>query len=368
MIAWKLLKKELQQFPINPKYNESELSVALPGNAVIELRGADNEDALRGAGLDAMVIDEFASIYDNWSVWHEVLRPALTDKKGWVLFIGTPKGKDAFFELYLKGQKREDNYRSWQFTTLDNPFIDPKEIDEARRTMPQRYFRQEYEASFEDFKGLIYPEFSQKDVILPIDIPENWETTGAIDPAVTGRSAALAAAIDKDDNIYIIDEYYELDKRASEIAGVIRDKAKQWYIDPDAKKKVIPRDGKLFSFLDELNDYGLYARIAENDVDGGINRVGEYLKRGKIKIFRTCRNLLWEIERYHWAEHKESIKGESKPVPYKKNDHLMDCLRYIIMSRPSSGTEPKKKLDKMSVAYEEVKQEMVANDWKSKWR
>ena len=56
-------------------------------------------------------------------------------------------------------------------------------------------------------------------------------------------------------------------------------------------------------------------------------------KQGTIKIFRTCTNLIWEIERYHWAERKESNLGESKPVPYKKDDHLVDCLRYIVMSR-----------------------------------
>ena len=90
MIAWRMLKAQLEDLGIPARNNESELATTLPNGSVIELKGADNRESLRGVGLNGLVVDEFASMHDNWTTWHEVLRPILADKKGWVLFIGTP--------------------------------------------------------------------------------------------------------------------------------------------------------------------------------------------------------------------------------------------------------------------------------------
>lgn len=340
MIAWKMLKEMLVKiFPVQdrPRFNESELSASFNNGSIIELRGADNEDSLRGVGLDGMVIDEFASIYDNWSVWHEVLRPALTDKRGWVLFIGTPKGKDSFYDLFLRGQRGDEGYTSWQFKTLDNPFIAEEEIEEAKENTPERYFRQEYEASFEDFVGLIYPEFGKAHIVEPFYIPNIYPKTGAIDPAISGTTGVLKSAIDEEGNVIIYAEYYKVDTRVSVVSEAIREDDVDWLIDPSSLRKDIVKEGKLYSLHDEYIDYDIRARTAESDVDSGINRVGEYFKNGRIKIFSTCKNLIWELERYHWAEQRESIKGKTRPLPFKSQDHLVDCLRYLIMARTSKA-------------------------------
>ena len=147
MICWSLIKQLIPR-EMNVRYNEAELSVVFPNGVMIALKGADNENSLRGIGLSGCVIDEYACIYDNYSVLNEVIRPALADEKGWILFIGTPKGKDSFYDLYEKGQRGEEDHKSWKFTTLDNPFIDPEEVEHARRTTPSRMFRQEWMASF----------------------------------------------------------------------------------------------------------------------------------------------------------------------------------------------------------------------------
>ena len=263
------------------------------------------------------MVDEFASIFDNWSVWHEVLRPALTDKKGWCLFIGTPKGKDAFYELFLRGQRHETDWESWQFSTLDNPFIDPAEVEEARKNTPARYFRQEYEASFEDFVGLIYPEFSEKfHVGRPYHVPDIFPRIGAIDPAISGTTAVLKAALDEDGRFIIYDEFYEKDVRVSQVAEKVKESRFRWFIDPASQAKTSQREGQLYSLFDEYRENGVVAYPGENDVDAGINRVGEYFKQNKIKIFSSCTNLIWELERYHWAgkqrEHKRT--GQSTAV------------------------------------------------------
>jgi len=339
MIAWRLLKKLVpKNLPV--KWNESELSVIFPNGAIIELKGADNEDSLRGAGVWGMVVDEFATIYNKWAVWHEVLRPTLTDKKGWSLFIGTPKGKDAFYELFLKGQREEDGFKSWQFTTKDNPYIDPEEVESAKKEMPDRYFRQEYLAKFEDFVGLIWPEYSKSHLIEPIEIPESWHKVGVIDPAVSGWTGSLKAAIDTEENIYLYEEYREENKRVDEVTSVIRADL-DWLIDPASKSKNVVKEGKIYSLYNEYMDHGIVANSAENDVDYGINRVAEYFKNNKIKIFNTLKWLPWELERYHWSESTETKQGIVTAKPYKKDDHLVDCLRYIIASRPRKGMDIK---------------------------
>jgi len=239
----------------------------------------------------------------------------------------------------MRGERKENGWESFRFRTVDNLAIDlTREVENAKNTTPINYFRQEYEASFEDYTGLIYPEFNQRlHVIDPIYIPETYPRIGAIDPAITGTTGVLKAAIDEDGVVFIIDEYYEQNKRVSEVCEAIKDSKVKWYIDPASVGAKIQKEGNLYSLFDEYADNGVRAKKAENDVESGINRVGEYFKQDKIKIFSTCTNLIWELERYHWAEHRESLKGEPKPVPYKKDDHLSDCLKYLIASRSESA-------------------------------
>lgn len=364
-IAWKILLRLIPEQVLAKKPNETELSFIFRNGTELVLKGADNPDSLRGSGLDGLVIDEFASIRNAKSVWEEVLRPALSDKLGWCFFIGTPQGKNALWELWMKGQRKEDGYESWQFKTSDNPFILKSEIEEAKQQLAERYFRQEYEASFEDFTGLVWPEFVERlHVIDPIDIPKHFERIGAIDPAVTGTTAVLFGAIDEDGKIFITGEYYEQNKRASEIAEVIKDKAVSWLMDPAGHKKGIERDGRLFSFFDEFGDSGIYPSDAQNDVNAGINRVAEYFKSGKIQIFRGCKNLLHELERYHWSEERETSGGMSEPKPYKSMDHACDALRYLVMSRFHAGIEPKDEKENTEKDFlERIKEQQEYNQY-----
>jgi hypothetical protein len=337
MIAWDMLLSKIPKEIIEYK-NEVELEVKLIAGAPICLKGADNEDSLRGVALGFVVLDEYSSMKPN--VWPEIIRPMLTDTKGRALFIGTPKGKNSLWELYIKGQRKEDGYSSYLFRTVDNPYIDPLEVEDARKQLNERYFRQEYEASFEDYTGLIWPEFSYKQhVIEPKFFPDYYERIGAIDPANTGTSASLFAVIDTDGILNITGEYYEQNKRVSEISQDIKSMAQRWYIDPAVKGMITHKEGKDYSLYDEFCDNGIHPILAEHSVEGGINRVAEYFKAGKIRILSTCKNLLYELERYHWSEERETISGVMKPKPFKTLDHACDCLRYLVMSR-SMPIEP----------------------------
>lgn len=129
--------------------SQSELRVELINGAAITFKSADNPDNLRGEGLARVVVDEAARV--SRDVWEEVLRPAVSDTGGKVLFISTPKGKNWFYELWTRGfDTAHPDYKSWQFPTSDNPKVPADDIEQAQASLPVDVFKQEYLAEFLD--------------------------------------------------------------------------------------------------------------------------------------------------------------------------------------------------------------------------
>jgi phage terminase large subunit-like protein len=125
--------------------------------ATIYVRGADRPDTLRGVSLTYAVLDEVADIKPE--AWEQVIRASLSDKKGRAMFIGTPKGRNWFYDLFKLGESEDDtDWKSWHFTTKDNPLIDPTEIESAKKTLSTFAFKQEYMASFTNAGSDIFKE------------------------------------------------------------------------------------------------------------------------------------------------------------------------------------------------------------------
>lgn len=152
-VGWRQIKKLAAQIEGSTK-NEVERTVHLPGGGWAQVKSADNPDSLRGEGLDLLVADECAFIKEP--AWNEALRPALSDREGRAIFISTPKGRNWFWRLYTRGEGGEPGWQSWRFPTASNPFISPDEIAEAKRTLPERIFRQEYMAEFIEDSGTVF--------------------------------------------------------------------------------------------------------------------------------------------------------------------------------------------------------------------
>ena len=154
-ILWGLLKELGHEVIKSAHENTSVLT--LVNNRKIYLKGADRPDTLRGVGLAFCVIDEYADIKPN--VWEQILRPALADVQGGALFIGTPKGRNHFYELYQFAQTQKDpQWTGFHYTSYDNPLIPESEIEAARNTMSSFAFRQEFLASFEAASRDIFKE------------------------------------------------------------------------------------------------------------------------------------------------------------------------------------------------------------------
>ena len=144
-IAWSYLLEYTECFGPDRKVNASELWVELPNNgARIRIYGADNPDRLRGIYLDGAVLDEFGDM--DPTVWTQVIRPALSDRKGWAVFIGTPKGKNTFHRLWVDA---DDDWFSLSLKASETGLLDAKELADARKMMSEDEYAQEYECSFD---------------------------------------------------------------------------------------------------------------------------------------------------------------------------------------------------------------------------
>ena len=154
-IIWDLLldlgREVIQSSHVN------NLDITLINGARIYVRGADRPDTLRGVSLTYAVLDEVADIKSE--AWEQVIRASLSDKKGRAIFIGTPKGRNWFFDLFNLGKNETDSdWKSWHFTTKDNPMIDPDEIESAKKTLSSFSFKQEYMASFDTAGSDVFKE------------------------------------------------------------------------------------------------------------------------------------------------------------------------------------------------------------------
>ena len=162
-VGWRMIRRIAAQIP-GVDVRESERMVTLPTGGTVQVKSADNPDSLRGEGLNFVVIDECAFVKED--AWTDALRPALADRKGGALFISTPKGHNWFWRLWHGAEG--DSWQAWKFSSYDNPFLDPAEIDAARSQLPERTFSQEFLAEFIDDAGGVFRR-------VPAAVADTWQ-------------------------------------------------------------------------------------------------------------------------------------------------------------------------------------------------
>lgn len=187
------LKRAVDPSWLSKPPNETNLEMWFRSGAILEVLGADDPDALRGEGVSGAVLDEYADMHEE--TWPEAVRPSLADMRGWGLFIGTPKSYNHFHQVYVRGQDdRHPQWASWQYKSIDNPLLDPDEIEEARRTTDPRTFRQEWEASFEALAGRAYYAFDRKKDVAPVELVSGLPVCISFDFNINPATATLGQA------------------------------------------------------------------------------------------------------------------------------------------------------------------------------
>jgi PBSX family phage terminase large subunit len=327
-IVWKKLKHRLQDLRWADKINETELTIQLKNGSTISLKGADNHDSLRGVGLDFIVLDEFADI--DPEAWFETLRPTLSDKQGRAMFIGTPKGMNWAYELYQNNLEDPSTWSSYQYTTIDGGNVPIAEIEQARKDLDERTFRQEYMGTFETFAGRIYYSFDRIHNVQKIDIEDRSVIYLGMDFNIDPMTAVIA--IRSGDNLYVIDEIRMFSSNTTEIVEEIKSrypKSKVWvYPDPASRQRKTSAGG--FTDLTILQNAGFVVKApnSHTPVRDRINAVNSRLctSTGKRNLFidPRCKNVIEGLERHTYKE------GTSQPDKDSGYDHMMDALGYMI--------------------------------------
>ena len=328
-IVWKKLKNRLTDLNWVAKTNETELTLQLVNGSTISLKGADNYDSLRGVGLDFIVLDEFADISPD--AWYETLRPTLSDKGGKALFIGTPKGIGNWaYEIYQNTQDDPLNWKSYSFTTIDGGNVPPEEIEQARKDLDERTFRQEYMATFETFSGRIYYAFDRMANVLKYigNIPDVLYV--GMDFNIDPMSAVVAHRAG--DTLHIIDEVRIFSSNTAEMVEELKQrfpKSKLWvYPDPAGNQRKSSAGGQTDITILQNAGFVVKAPRVHTPVRDRINAVNSRLcdTIGIRRLFvdPKCKYTIEGLERQTYKE------GTSQPDKESGYDHMNDALGYMV--------------------------------------
>ncbi len=327
-VAWDYLVKYAD--PLGGTSNISELRVDFWGRR-IQLYGSDNPDSLRGQYFDGVIVDEVGD--QNPKIWTDIIRPSIVDRKGWCLFIGTPKGHNHFKELRDRA-KTEDGWGLLEFKASETGVVDSKELSAAKNEMGESKYAQEFECSFDapvegSYYGEILGELEEKKHMQEIPWEELSRTFTAWDLGM-GDSTSIWVAQLVGSEVRLIDYY--------ENHGVGLDHYVKWIKDNDYTKAehILPHDvrvrelGTGKSRLEMLEESGLDAKIAPRmGLDDGIQAVRRLLPRcwfnvPKVQIGLNC------LRNYH-RDYDEKRKIFYERPLHDWSSHGSDAFRYLAL-------------------------------------
>jgi hypothetical protein len=355
---WPDLKRMAKPYLRN-RPNESDLSLELAWGSRIALRSATNYDSLRGAGLDGLVLDEFADIAPE--AWQEVLRPMLSDRRGAALFIGTPKGRNHFYDLAQKA-KTELGWANYSYTTIDGGRVAIEEIQAAQNDLDPKTFRQEYEASFENYGGLVYYAFEREKNVASQGYNPLLKLCWSLDFNINPMSSVIAQIDDRGTptdsllgyrsvRLNVLDEIVLPHSNTAEACRVFMNRLYELtggravdvavYGDPAGNAQNTAAAGKSdWNIVEELlskcpNIRSSYhyasAHSAIRDRVNSTNAViCTHMGERRLYVDPKCRQLIKDLEQVTW---KEDANGNTLAEIDKKDPertHVSDALGYLI--------------------------------------
>lgn len=333
-VAWTYVKRLTADIP-NVAYNESELRADLPNGARVRLYGADNPDRMRGIYLDGAILDENGDMKPR--VWGEVVRPLLADRQGWAAFIGTPKGKNGFWDIWNKAQQDEAWFKL-KLPASSSGLISEAELADASRGMTADQVEQEFECSFE---AAIVGAFWGKEL-------RECEKGGRIksvpyDPAVPVHTAWDLGYRDDtaiwwyqvvSGEIHVIDHHASSGLPVSQYVDLIRSKPYRYghhWLPHDARAKTLASGGKS---IEEMLASALgiaTIRIVPNlDVQDGIQAARSALGRSWFDE-QACAEGLEALRQYQreWDEDKKAFRERPR---HDWTSHTADAFRMLAVA------------------------------------
>lgn len=333
-VAWTYVKQFATPVP-GVEVNESELRVDFPNGSRIRLHGCENYDRLRGIYLDGVVLDEPADFDPR--AWPTVIRPALSDRKGWATFIGTPKGRNAFWDIWHNAQS-DVGWFSLMLKASETGLVAPDELADARKMLTAEQYEQEFECSFDAailgaYFGKEVAEAERAKRITKVE-PASGIPVQTVWDLGMGDSTAIwfwqAAA----GEIRVIDHYENSSQPLSHYAAEIRARGYDYGGKPTCW---VPHDAKVRSLetgrtrIETLESLGLAPRLVPaHTLMDGINAARVTLPRCWFDEVK-CRYGLEALRQYH-SEFDEKTKAFKNTPKHDWTSHTADAFRYLALA------------------------------------
>jgi hypothetical protein len=333
-VAWDYLKHFAR--PVLASSNEAELTVELVTGGKIRLFGADNADAMRGLGFDGVFMDEYGDFKP--SVWGNVVRPCLSDKMGWCVFAGTPKGKNQFWQIFEQAKRTPDEWFHLVLKASESGLLPDTELRAAAAQISDDQFLQEYECSFEAaILGAFYGEELRKitdagqirrvDYDPHIPCHTSWDLGFRDDTAIWWYQVVR-------NEIHVIDYFAISGANVAEIAKIVTEKPYKYgkhYLPHDARAKTLAAAGK--SVIEQLAEFlGInnMAIVPDLSVQDGIQAVRQMLPQCWFDSERTHDGL--EALRQYQREYDEDKKAFRQTPRHDWTSHPADAFRMLAIA------------------------------------
>lgn len=349
-VVWDELKKYcgLGMNGCTVKFNETELRADFENGARVRLFGAENPDSLRGMYLDGVVFDEVAQM--PYRVWSEVIRPALSDRKGWGLFIGTPRGKNALYTLWEKA-KQDPAWFTAMYRVSETGIIDPDELQAAKREMSPEEFEQEFECSFTAairgaYFGTLMGETDKDGRITAVPCDPSLPVHTAWDLGMSDSTAIWFVQARPGGAFGVIDYYEANGEGLDHYARILDDKGYKYgsHIAPHDIRVRELGTGK--SRLEVARSLGIRFDIAPNiPIQDGINAVRTTLPRCWFDAIR-CAPGIEALRHYRRAYNDLAADFSARPV-HDWTSHAVDAFRYFAVGfrQPDGSPRPSKSIN-----------------------
>lgn len=315
--------------------NAKDKVIELTNGSTIRMGSVNQADSVVGRSYDLIIFDE-AAISDGKEAFNVRLRPTLDKDNSKAIFISTPRGKSNWFsEFYDRGYSKDSKFREWcsiKATYHDNPRMSPEDIADAKASMSDSEFAQEYLASFNSYEGQIWQ--IDEECIRDHDItPENRhkvDVLAGLDLGFKDPTAMVVIGYNYEEGIYyVLDEYFLTEKTTSKHAENIQRLITKWdidyiYIDSAAQQ----------TRYDLARDYDI-ATINANkkSVTDSIGFVASIIDQGKLIVPPAMEEVLKSLDGYRWDPNPNLVK--EKPL-HNMASHMADAIRYALYSHTSS--------------------------------
>ena len=342
-VAWMYLRRFAGVVP-GTEFNEAELRCDLPNGARIRLYGADNPDRLRGIYLDGVILDEYADMRP--SIWGEVIRPLLADRQGWCVWIGTPKGRNSFCQIW---EQADERWFRLMLKASETGLLDKTELQDARRSMTQEQYDQEFECSFDAavmgaYYGKEMKAAEEQGRICGVPVDPAAQVHVAWDLGI-GDATALVFCQQVGKEWHIVDFYEASGVGLDHYAKVLSDKGYNYgsqILPHDAAAKELGTGKSRVEVLASLGVRNVTV-LKASKVEDGINAVRMTLPMCWFDKER-CSQLVEHLRMYR-SEFDEKRKVFKTTPLHDWHSHAADAFRYLCVGLEQSKPQQWKPLD-----------------------